>query len=242
MDVQREATHYKNRVLDLLDDYVKKQPTNSLVLRLVLPLVELATTSGPDERQLSDKATSMLRSRFGKSKDIPLNINGDQAFEILKVLHVRARKAISADVLTTLSQCSLFVTKCLVQAQQEEFVVEVYRESLRDFVSRKASRLNTPFFHDFIRRYPHIAWNLRTDFFDVLDDAVNGYRQAQIFVLFQVMLGHLHSFVSLFQLSVRITILRIPSRTIKGTKCERSFHHFVRQYRNVFELRAKTNI
>ncbi|THG98713.1 hypothetical protein EW026_g3515 [Hermanssonia centrifuga] len=84
VDAQREATHYKNRVLDLLDSYIKKQPTSPFITRLILPLVELVVSSGTDEKQLADKATGILRSRIGKSKDLPSTVEADQAGEILR--------------------------------------------------------------------------------------------------------------------------------------------------------------
>ena len=65
VDAQREATHFKNRVLDLIDIFVKKNPANPLIIRLIFPLVELIVSTGPDEKQLSDKATGILRNRIG---------------------------------------------------------------------------------------------------------------------------------------------------------------------------------
>ncbi|KAJ3538218.1 hypothetical protein NM688_g6552 [Phlebia brevispora] len=191
IDVQREATHYKNRVLDLLDTYIKKQSTNPLILRLVLPLVDLVMSSGSDEQQLADKTTGILRSRIGKAKEIPSDIDSEQAAEILRGLHAHARKAVSSEMLTTLSQCSLFITKCLLHAQVEAPVLDAYGASLADFVKRKASRLNTNFFQDLIRRHPSVAWGIRTQLLEVGADAVNDYRRTQVFLLLQTLFGQL---------------------------------------------------
>lgn len=183
VDAQREATHYKNRVLDLLDTFIRRQPTSPLVLKLVLPLIELIVSSGPDERQLAEKATGILRSRIAKSKDVPSEVDVEQATEILKEIHLRARKAASGDILITLSHCSLYITKCLLHAKATAPVLAAYRESLVDFVTRKASRLNTNFLQDFVRRYSEAAWGLRSDMLDAVKGAVNGYRQVQVFQL-----------------------------------------------------------
>ncbi|PSS32180.1 hypothetical protein PHLCEN_2v2053 [Hermanssonia centrifuga] len=191
VDAQREATHYKNRVLDLLDSYIKKQPTSPFITRLILPLVELVVSSGTDEKQLADKATGILRSRIGKSKDMPSTVEADQAGEILREVHLRARKALSADVLTTLSQCSLFLVRCLTHAKDDSTVVKAYRDSLVDFVTRKASRLNANFFQDFIKRHPAVAWGFRSDLLDVIGKAVNGYRRTQVFQLLQTLTAQL---------------------------------------------------
>ncbi len=198
MDAQREATHYKNRVLDLLDAFVRKQPASPLILRLVLPLVEIVSSSGSDEKQLADKTKGILRARLGKAKDTPAEIDSEQAAEILREVHVRARKAVSPDLLVTLDQCSLFLVKCLLQAQAEAPVLDAYRASLREYITRKSSRLNNNFFQDFIRRHPSVAWELRTEFLEVVGDAVNGYRKTQVFHLLDILLQQTSSLVSLY--------------------------------------------
>lgn len=218
--VQREAVHYKNRVLDLVDIFLKKQPTSSHVVRLILPLTELIVDTSSDEKHLADKATGILRSRIGKSKEIPANVEKEEALVILQEIHTRARKAPSSDILATLNQCSLFIVKLsLHQLDAETEVAKVYRESLTDFVTRKASRLNTSFLLDFIRRYAGVAWNLRTDLTDFSKQAVNGYRQTQVFQLLHTLVNQYFSLVSVKVLStlnhalifIRVAITRRSS-------------------------------
>ncbi|EMD34453.1 hypothetical protein CERSUDRAFT_55542 [Gelatoporia subvermispora B] len=192
VDAQREATHFKNRVLDLVDSFLKKQPTNPLVLRVLLPLADLVLGTGRDEKQLSDKATGILRSRIGKSKDVPSNMDVEVAIEVLKELHSRARKAPSADVLSTLAQCTVFLARSLFHAAAQDQVLDIYRQSLADFVTRKASRLNSAFFQEFIRRHPDAAWALRSDLLDLTGKAVNVYRQCQAFSLLHTLITQVH--------------------------------------------------
>ncbi|KAJ3791837.1 DNA polymerase phi-domain-containing protein [Lentinula aff. detonsa] len=75
VDAQREATHFKNRVLDLVDIFIKKQPSSSSIFRLIIPLMDLITRTTSDERQLSDKAQGIVRSRIGKLKEFPSSIS-----------------------------------------------------------------------------------------------------------------------------------------------------------------------
>ncbi|EKM55908.1 uncharacterized protein PHACADRAFT_256841 [Phanerochaete carnosa HHB-10118-sp] len=187
VDAQREATHYKNRVLDLLDTFIRRQPASPLVIRLILPLTELIVSSGADEKQLAEKATGILRSRIGKSKDVLTEVDVEQAAEVLKEIHLRARKAATGDVLATLGQCSLYVIKCLLHAKASGAVLDAYRESLADFATRKTSRLNTAFLQGFVRRHADAAWSLRDDILAAAKDAVNGYRQLQVFQLVQTL-------------------------------------------------------
>ncbi|KAH7910650.1 DNA polymerase phi-domain-containing protein [Hygrophoropsis aurantiaca] len=189
VNVQRDATHFKNRVLDLIDIFIKKEPQNALNFRLILPLIEVITKSGSDERQLTDKATGLLKSRLAKSKDVPVATDVEQVTTILQELHQRARKTRSSDHLSTLSQCSLYICRVLLLSHQEEALTRTYRDSLVDFISRKASHLNFTFFQDFFRRYPVPAWRLRKDLIDVSVKAVNTYRQCQAYQLLQTLVN-----------------------------------------------------
>lgn len=183
MDAQREATHFKNRVLDLVDLYLKKQPTNALVLRFIIPLVELVAGSSQDERQLADKATGILRQRFGKSKDVPSEADVEQVSLVGTQLHAQARKSHSSDLLSILSMCSLYVGKVLVQLKADETLQDLYKQSLGDFATRKNSSLNAPFFQDFVRRFPPQAWAIRQDLSNQGRKAINAYRKCQIIQL-----------------------------------------------------------
>ncbi|KAI0747681.1 DNA polymerase phi-domain-containing protein [Daedaleopsis nitida] len=196
VDAQREATHFKNRVLDLLDIFVKRQPTSPFAVRLVLPLVELIVATGPDERQLADKATGVLRNRLAKAKEVPTApAAAEDAAKALEELHTLARKAASPDVLATLNQCSLYLSKVLLHADAgagaADAVLAAYRESLHDFVGRKSSKLNTAFFDDFVKRHPQAAWELREDLVEGSAEALNGYRQVQCFHVLQTLANQL---------------------------------------------------
>ncbi|EIW60756.1 DNA-directed DNA polymerase [Trametes versicolor FP-101664 SS1] len=192
-DAQREATHFKNRVLDLIDIFVKKQSTSPLIIRLILPLIELTVATGPDEKQLADKATGILRSRIGKSKDVPTSVPKEDAAKTLEELHTLARKASTPEVLTTLNQCSIYLSRVLLHHDASEPVLKAYRESLTDFVSRKASRLNPTFVGDFVKRYPQAAWSIRDDFVQAPGVALNGFRQAQAFHFINTLVNQLQA-------------------------------------------------
>lgn len=182
-------------MLDLVDIFIKKQPTSPHTIRLILPLLDLIAGTGADERQLSDKATGLLRNRIAKSKDLPLDADNDVITAILVEIHSRAQRARSPDALATLNQCSLHLARVLVHSGVEDSVLQVYRQSLVDFATRKASALNTIFFQDFIRRNPTSGWHLRDDVLKAASKAVNVYRQIQGFQLLQVILHQVSALV-----------------------------------------------
>lgn len=210
---QREATHFKNRVLDLVDIFIKKQPASKLIVLLVLPLVEVIVGTGTDERQLSDKATGILRSRLGRSKETPSDSDDSQVTEVLLSLHVRARKAHSSDIVTTLNQCSLYLSRLLLNSG-EETLLRIYRESLTDFATRKTSALQPNIILDFIRRYPIPAWKLRSDLVQMTGKAVNGYRLCQTFNFIQTLLVQLPNPVSFHHITHRL----VSSYPLRGTE------------------------
>ena len=150
------------------------------MLELILPLFSLITSASKDERQLADKATAILRARIAKSKEKPKDVNDDVASSILESLHKEAHRASSTDLVSLLSQCSIFVAKSLVDSAEAQ-VLRIYEESLVDFATKKASSLRPNFFLDFIKRFPSSAWKLRSKFLDCTEKSINGYRQTQIF-------------------------------------------------------------
>ncbi|KAI8998993.1 DNA polymerase phi-domain-containing protein [Trametes punicea] len=193
VDAQREATHFKNRVLDLVDVFVRRQPTSPLVVRVVFPLVELIVGCGSDEKQLADKATGILRNRIGKSKEVPVLASQEDAIKALDELHNLARKASTPEILSTLNQCSIYLSRVLLHNSAAEPVQKVYRESLMDFIARKASRLNPPFIDDFVKRYPQAAWGIRDDLVKAPTQALNGFRQTQAFHFVNTLVNQLQA-------------------------------------------------
>lgn len=193
---QREATHFKNRVLDLVDVFLRTQSSSPLAVRCILPLVDLVTGTGSDEKQLADKAAGILRSRIGKSKDTPTSVDRAALETALRAVHQRARKARSADVLTTLSGCSLYLSRTLLHAAGREVALAVYRESVVDFVTRKGSALNGAFLQEFVTRHPGEAWQLREDILGAMDKAANAYRQSQTYQLLATLFARLPASVS----------------------------------------------
>ncbi|KAI0263807.1 DNA polymerase phi-domain-containing protein [Gloeopeniophorella convolvens] len=185
---QREATHFKNRVLDLLDVFIKRQPTSPLILRLLVPLLALTTS---DEKQLSEKAAGLLKSRISKLKEVPTVLDAAEATAALEDLHIRARKVHAHDALAAISHCSLYVARALLHTGADAPVLAAYTASLVDFTERKASNLNANFFTEFVKRHPSAAWGMRSALLAAPGKAVNVYRQGQAYLLLQTLLNHL---------------------------------------------------
>lgn len=149
------------------------------------------SSASSDERQLGDKTRGILRTRLGKSKEIPLNVDLDQLKNVLDAIHIRARKSHSAELLSSLSQCSVYLSRIMLHYGTKEALLATYQQSLVDFLTRKNSALNTAFFQDFFQRFPSSGWCLRDDLLDSSLKSVNAYRQCQALHLVEVLLNSL---------------------------------------------------
>lgn len=176
-DVQRDATHFKNRILDLVDLLVRKQSTNPLILQTVLPLLELATQSSLDERQLADKAKGILKNRVCKAKEVPSGVDADKTTSLLEKIHELAQHARNSEILATLGEASVFIARVSSDPEQ---CIAAYKSSVEDFASRKNSSLNPAFFQQYIKRFPNQGWALRDELLSSSSKSVNGYRACQM--------------------------------------------------------------
>ncbi|PPR04947.1 hypothetical protein CVT24_010405 [Panaeolus cyanescens] len=192
-NAQREATHFKNRVLDLVETFLRKLPSSPHILRLIGPLIDIVAGSSQDERQLSDKANGILRSRLGKAKEFPSGVDAQQAETIASEIHTQALKTHNSQLLSTLSGCLLYLGKILIQLGKESYLQDLYRQALTDFATRKNSSFNPSFFQDFVRRYPALAWSLAQEMLDLESKAINAYRQIQVLHLLEVLISLLPS-------------------------------------------------
>lgn len=206
VNAQREATHFKNRVLDLVDIFLKRQPSSSLVIRFVLPLIDLVATSSADEKQLSDKVQSILRARIAKARVYPSGVQAEDMALVMSDLHTRASRARTSGQLALFSLCSVYMAKVMQQSQADGSLIPVYQASLTDFITRKSSSFNASFFQDFIRRFPTAGWLLRNDLITLSAKAVNVYRRCQVFQILQTLIPQLTTDVCFLLCHVQLTL------------------------------------
>ena len=149
-DAKENMINFKNRVLDLLEIYVKKCHSKILALDLLLPLLRLTRKSSV--KQISGKANSVLReyTKLCKGSAVPEIESTEPVWELLKSIHEEACQSGPPTHASGCSQASLLVVKVLVAHDKEAIsdVVDVYGATRKaQFLSKKC-HVQPSFFTD----------------------------------------------------------------------------------------------
>lgn len=186
-----ENVHFKTRILDLFDTFIRKQPSSPLILETVLPLLGLVRRTG-DEAILATRTAGIIRSRFDKPREVP-EVNVTRAKAILDEIHTFARRVSSNEVSGAASSCSLYVARCIHSTDSTSSAVnDVYKATINDWMTRNASAVRVPFLTEYIKRFAVQAWPLRSDLVRYLDnDDTHPYRQTQIYDILAIFCSYL---------------------------------------------------
>ncbi|KAJ1678496.1 DNA-directed DNA polymerase [Spiromyces aspiralis] len=143
-------------------------------------------------RPLYDKVISILSTRRSTT---PASFDSADALELLKELHVRARKSATGKAnLQMLTSLATFVVRSLLTNSERtnsdvEALSQLYADSLRDFFARKSSQLQVTFFVDTLQRLNPTELPIVWKWVDVVagytgpSDVVNVFRQLQAYAL-----------------------------------------------------------
>lgn len=120
-NAKQNMIQLKSKIIDLLEVYVKTEPSNSLVLSCIIPL--LTVVCNTKDVPLGNKAHELLKTRVCRGKDLPRlsesGISGDDALIILNQIHRQAFKSKNKSHALACNQTSTFITKVLLTQQSE---------------------------------------------------------------------------------------------------------------------------
>jgi DNA polymerase phi len=142
-DAKENIVNFKNRVLDLIESYLKRQQRQALAIDLLVPLLKLARTT--QEKQLAQKACKLVQDYSSRCKgpNVPELRDESQvqhALEVLRSVHEEATLESSNAQSDAASLSSLLVVKALVQADPGTIksIVEVYASTrVRQLTEKK---------------------------------------------------------------------------------------------------------
>ena len=150
-DARENMVNFKNRVLDLLEIFVKKCHSRVLTLDLLLPLLRLSRRSSV--KQIANKANNVLReyTKLCKGNAVPkLEDDTDPVWELLRAIHKEASHSGPPAHATACSQASLLVVKVLVAHDKAAIadVVDVYGATRKAQLSSTKCHVQPSFFTD----------------------------------------------------------------------------------------------
>ena len=161
-DAKETIVNFKCRVLELLEIFVKQQHTKPVALELLMPLLQLTRTT--TSQLVSGKACNLVRefsrlckgSNKNNSKDAFQSVDDNGAdriiLELLRTVHVEARREASNAHASACSQASLLLVRLLVGMDREYLreVVRVYAETMEALLMDPGCRVKMGFFTDWM--------------------------------------------------------------------------------------------
>lgn len=149
-DAKETMINFKNRVLDLLEIYVKKCHSKALALDLLLPLLRLTRKSSV--KQISNKANSVLReyTKLCKGAAVPSLESSEPVWDLLKDIHKEAAHSGPPAHASGCSQASLLIVKVLVANDKKAIadIVDVYAATRKEQLMSRKCHVQPSFFTD----------------------------------------------------------------------------------------------
>ena len=150
-DAKENMINFKNRVLDLLEIYVKKCHSKVLALDLLLPLLRLIRRTSVN--QISNKANSVLReyTKLCKGAAVPKPSESEEdIWQLLKEIHQEAMRSGPTMHASGSSQASILVVKVLVTNNKKSIsgVVDRYAETRKEQLTSTKCHVQPNFFTD----------------------------------------------------------------------------------------------
>lgn len=127
-DAKDNIINFKNRVLDLLNIYVKAQCANVLALDLLMPLAILIRTT--TNKPTAEKAFSVLKTYFdacNKNKATPALDDAEPVLALLTSVHEEMTKDDSKLHASACSRSSLFLAKVLIALDPKHYTAVAAR-------------------------------------------------------------------------------------------------------------------
>ncbi|KAH9845802.1 DNA polymerase V-like [Teratosphaeria destructans] len=156
-DAKANIINFKNRVLDLVNIYVKSQSSNLLAMDIILPLTTLVRTTS--SKPTAEKAFAVLKQYFdacSKHKSYPRPEDVEACFEVLAAVHEEMKAGGSKLHASACSRSSLFLTRVVVSRDIGNFprVGQMYGELHSSWFMDRTSKIHKSVFTEWM------SWSL----------------------------------------------------------------------------------
>lgn len=151
-DAKENVINFKNRVLDLLEVYIKHQYQNPHAVELILPLlVAMRTTQAKQVAERCSKALKDLCARCKGQQNIPVVSTGmlDELMETLDEVHREACMEASNMHASAASQASILLVKMAIKSGADvDRAVQVYGRTMTRMLTDAKCKVQPGFFTD----------------------------------------------------------------------------------------------
>ncbi|CAD1478873.1 unnamed protein product [Heterotrigona itama] len=204
-------THFRIRVIDLLEIYLDCAPSMVIVLDIVLPLFTLLEycIKDPHQKSLQDRVRSCLKklSTIKKFRDTE-NINEELLIVILKALIEKGERTTSVyhEISDKLAECCTFLVKCTQQANvSTDKITKIYGENLTSFFKKRDCVLSPLLFKSILQLQWEGNWQLAPLLVDfAFDSTVRSFRR-----------GYALEFLTIFYNNSRLINLNTEHSSIR---------------------------
>lgn len=152
-DAKENIINFKNRVLDLIEVYIKHQHLNPVVIELVLPLLQTTRTS--QTKQVAERCNKALRDLCTRCKGQNVPLMASQGLEpdseeVLHQIHAEACLEASNMHAAAASHASILLTKVLVKGGVPvDRAVQRYADTMTICLTQEGCHVQPSFFTDF---------------------------------------------------------------------------------------------
>lgn len=189
---KKETIAFHIKIVDLLDNYIKKHATNPLCIDLVIPLLTMALEKDVAMEQLKQRATAVIQKSLVKGKSWPTNLEGSHVLQPLEVIHKVASTSLPGIQSQLVNSTNTYVTRACSSSELQSGVKSIYANTLQDFIQRKANNLKPQFLLEAFSRFPQLGFSLREEILEAASgpqtSTQNSFRQWQALELLRVSL------------------------------------------------------
>ena len=159
-------THFRIRVIDLLEDYLDSCPPMALALDMVVPLFMLLEfcIKEPHQKPLENKVKTCLKKLSGVKKfKNTEGVDGELLTTLMKVLIEKGERSASVcqEMGDQLAKCCMFLVRCSQQANlPKEDLALIYKEHLTAFFKKRDCILSILFFKNILQLFWEGNWIL----------------------------------------------------------------------------------
>lgn len=186
------ASHFRVRVLDLIDIYIKTNPKLSFLTEILMRLFELLNDSAKDGGPVFQRTQQLLNKLTIVKPENIEDVTDEQICEIFRNL---VTKKFTVTALTKrnefLPKCCNFIINCSEilskESGQESVIIEVIKEHLTEFINNRYSLMPLNVFTSIFQLQWNGIWDLCKILLKELNNKIRAMRCSQILGLFRTL-------------------------------------------------------